>query len=282
MPRRLALPLLFCAIVAASGCATRRAETGREKVVAPAPVSQVYSEVDLAVKLATAAPPTEDMSEDACLQYEYQRHIRKLTERLVAKARVLYPDLVERGIEFQFLVAPSAQPGVLSNAGGTIIVLQGTQPMLPDATLAFVLAREIGHVIGRHHDEDSATRMMFSALTYVLFPAAALVKGLSTVLPTTVAGTAVTGAAVSYLGATALRMTYRDDHLREAERIAFRLMAESGWDLFAVADEARTVAVTGGDDTWMQELNDSLRVLDQLAYGPRRRPFRVQPGPAPG
>jgi hypothetical protein len=135
----------------------------------------------------------------------------------------------------------------------------------------------MGHIIGRHHDENSAATVMFSVLTQVLFPAAALVKGLSAVLPTTAAGTAVAASTVSYLGATALRTTYREDHLREAEQIAFRLLSESGWDLYEVAEEARRVAVMGGDETWMTELRGSLATLDQLANGPRRGPFRVAP-----
>jgi len=135
----------------------------------------------------------------------------------------------------------------------------------------------MGHVIGRHHDENSAASVMFSVLTQVLFPAAALVKGLATILPTTAIGTAATATAVSYLGATALRTTYRDDHLREAEQIAFRLMAEGGWDLYEVAEVARGLDVKNGGEAWLQELRESLQQLDRLANGPRRRPFRVAP-----
>jgi len=198
-------------------------------------------------------------------------------ERTEVTARRLYPDLEARDVKFRFEVVPSAQGGVLSNAGGTIVILQGTQSMqLPDSVMAFVIAREMGHVIGRHHDENSAATVVFSVLTQVLFPAAALVKGLSTILPTTVAGTAVTASAVSYLGASALRTTYREDHQREAEQIAFRLVAESGWDLYDVAAEASYVTVGGADADWMSELRQSLRSLDELAYGPRRKPFRVQ------
>jgi hypothetical protein len=138
----------------------------------------------------------------------------------------------------------------------------------------------MGHVIARHHDENSAATVMFSVLTQVLFPAAALVKGLSLVLPTTAAGTAMTASAVSYLGATALKTTYRPDHLREAEEIAMTLLAESGWDVFDVAGEAETVAFKEEGSTWLEELRQSLRRLDQVACGPRRHPFRVQPAPA--
>lgn len=273
MPRRFPV---FLACVAITGCAGP--DAGRSKVVVPTPVGQVYSAVDLQLRLATAQPPTADMAEDQCLQLEYQRHIRKLMERMVVTARRLYVDLDDRGVQFWFEVAPSAQAGVLSNAGGNIVILQGTQQMkLPDSVLAFILAREMAHVIARHHDENSAASVMFSVLTQVLFPAAALVKGLSAILPSTAVGTAATASAVSYVGASALRSTYRQDHLREAEEIAFRLMVETGWDLYEVAEEARGVAMTGGDETWLAELRGSLGELDQLARGPRQRPFRVGP-----
>jgi len=269
-------PLALLSCIALAGCAS--SQTGRQQVVLPTQVSEVYSEVDLQMKLVSAAAPSIEQSEDQCLSFEYQRQIRKLMEKTVVTAKRLYPDLDERGVKFRFEVAPSAQAGVFSNAGGTIVILQGTQDMpLPDSVLSYVIAREMGHVVGRHHDENSAATVMFSVLTQVLFPAAALVKGLAVVLPTTAMGTAVTASAVSYLGATALRTTYRGDHLREAEEIAFTLLAESGWDLYEVAAEASSVTVKGGDATWMEELRQSLANLDQLAYGPRRQPFRVQP-----
>jgi predicted Zn-dependent protease len=263
------------------GCAATKSQSGRQQVVVPTPVSEVYSEVDLQMKLATASPPTEEQSDDQCLQLEYQRQIRKLIERTVAVAMRLYPDLAERDIKFRFEVAPSAESGVLSNAGGTVIVLQGTQNLrLPESVLTFIVAREMGHVIARHHDENSAATVMFSVLTQVLFPAAALVKGLSVVLPSTAMGTAATASALSYLGATALKTTYRSDHLREAEEIALTLLVESGWDIFDVAGEATAVVIKEGESAWLDELRQSLSRLDLAAYGPRRYPFHVQPAPA--
>ncbi len=263
--------------VAVAGCASTASESGRQKVVVPTSVSQVYSEVDLQMKLATSAAPTPEMIEDACLMLDFQRQVRKLAEPLVVTARRLHPDLDDREITFRFDVAPSAHAGVLSNAGGNIIVLHGTQGNVPDPVLAYLLAREMGHVIGRHHDENSAASVMFSLLTQVLFPAAALVKGFAAILPTTAIGTAAAASAVSYLGATALRTTYREDHLRESEEIAFRLMVESGWDLYDVAEVANGLEVKVGDATWLLELRESLQQLDRLANGPRRRPFRVTP-----
>lgn len=274
------LPAILSAGVLA-GCAATSPQSGRQQVVVPTSVSEVYSEVDMQVKLAAASPPTEEQSEDQCLQLEFQREVRKLMERVVVTAKRLYPDLEEREIKFRFEVAPSAEAGVLSNAGGMIIVLQGTQNLrLPDAVLAYIVAREMGHVIARHHDENSAATVMFSVLTQVLFPAAALVKGLSVVLPTTALGTAATASAVSYLGATALKTTYRSDHLREAEEIALTLLADSGWDIYEVAGEAERVAIKEGESTWLDELGQSLARLDQAACGPRRQPFRVQPAAA--
>ena len=277
MPRREVFLVLAC--LALAGCATSSSQSGRSQVVVPTPVSEVYSEVDLQMKLATASAPTDEMTADLCLQFEYRRHVRGLAEGLVATAYRLYPDLAEREVNFRFEVAPSADVGVLSSAGGGIVVLQGTQASLPDPILAYILAREMGHVIARHHDENSAATVMFSVLTQVLFPAAALVKGLAAVLPSTAVGTAATATAVSYFGSTALKTTYRDEHLREAELIAFRLMAESGWDLYEVAEVSRGLDVRKGTEGWLRELRGSLQALDQVAYGPRRRPFRVVPMP---
>jgi hypothetical protein len=53
-------------------------------------------------------------------------------------------------------------------------------------------------------------------------------------------------------------------------------MAESGLDLYDIAEGTRGVVVNSGEDTWLQEMRSSLQQLDQMAYGPRRRPFRIE------
>jgi len=72
---RFATPLAALSCVALAGCATS-SQTGRQQVVVPTAVSEVYSEVDLQMKLASASPPTVDQSEDQCLRLDYQRQLR--------------------------------------------------------------------------------------------------------------------------------------------------------------------------------------------------------------
>jgi Zn-dependent protease with chaperone function len=274
---RLTAILTILASTLLGACATTSSPEGRAQIVVPTEVSAVYSEVDMRLKLVAAVDTTADApASQACQRtgcdtpYEFERKVLQTGARLSASAFRLFPDLEKRVAKFDFAVANKADSGTVSNAAGAIVVLDGVRRLgLSDEALSFVIAREMGHVIARHHDEDSATNMMFSVAAGLLFPIANLIRGVAVALPTSAAVSATTTAA-SLAGSSIARASYRGSQISEADAIALQLLTEDGSELHDVAATLDANALRG-DDRWLRELRGSYQRLDQLACGPRRQ-----------
>lgn len=277
MPMRLTAILTILASTMLGACATTSSPEGRAQIVAPAEVSAVYSEVDMRLKLVAAVDPSADAPSSLSCQrtgcdtpHEFQRKVLETGGRLSASAYKLFPDLEKRVPKFDFAVAYKADSGTVSNAAGAVVVLDGVRRMgLSDEALSFVIAREMGHVIARHHDEDSATNIIFSVAAGLLFPVSNLIRGVAVALPTSAAVSATTTAA-SLAGSSIARASYRGSQVSEADAIAMRLLAEEGNELHDVATAIDANSLRG-DDRWLRELRASHQRLDQLACGPRRK-----------
>lgn len=269
-----------------TACATSSHE-GRVQIVVPQEVSTVYSEVDMRLKLATAADAREDapaglpcLREPCDTPQEFEWKVLETGERLSESAYKRFPDLVKRIPQFDFAVAKKDDAGTLSNAAGAIVVLDGVRRLgLNDEALKFLIAREMGHVIGRHHDEDSATNIIMSVAVGLLLPMTNLFRGALIALPgsaglsattTTASATTAATTAVSLAGSTLVRASYRAEQVREADGIALQLMAGSGSELHDVADALAAVAAIPEDDRWSRDLRGSAQRLEQLACGPGR------------
>ena len=257
-------------------CATTSPE-GRAQIVAPAEVSAVYSEVDMRLKLVAAvdsgvgAPSDQSCQREGCDTLpEFERKVVEAGGRLSASAYKLFPDLEKRVPKFDFAVANKTDSGTVSNAAGAVVVLDGVRRMgLSDEALSFVIAREMGHVIARHHDEDSATNMIFSIAAGLLFPVSNLIRGAAFALPASATVSATTTAA-SLAGSSIARASYRSSQVSEADMIAVQLLADEGNELHDVA-AALDANILRGDDRWLKELRGSHQRLGQLACGPRRK-----------
>ena len=58
--------------------------------------------------------------------------------------------------QFTFGVVDKKNAGTASNGAGKVVLFRGLQHLeLRDDALSFVIAREMGHVIGEHHPEYS-------------------------------------------------------------------------------------------------------------------------------
>jgi predicted Zn-dependent protease len=267
-------------VILASGllaaCATSSRD-GRLQLVADPKLSAVYSEVDMRVKLAaTADAPADGRQDGPCAPQmvcdtrpEFERKVVEIGKQLAKAAHGQFPGLDERVAKFDFAVAGKAEAGTFSSAGGAIVVLDGVRRLgLSDEALSFVIAREMGHVIGRHHDENSATSMIFSVAAALLLPVANLIRGAEVVLTSGTAISATTTAA-SLAGSSIVRASYRGDQVREADAIAMQLLADEGHELHDVA-AALDADSLRGEDKWLEELRGSYRRVEQLACGPRR------------
>lgn len=233
---------------------------GRLQATVPASVSAVHSEVGMRLHLATLPDTLLPCTGLECrLDRAFDQRVLRLGTRLAQSAFEAYPDLTERFKQFDFVIAEKTELGSTSSAAGTVVIFRGVQRMhLDEEALAFLIAREMGHVISRHHDEDSATSILFSVLLQVLMPVANLVRG-SAALIQTASATATATTAASFLGSQLMIESYKADQLREADTIALNLLAGLGWSRTEIADSLAAGAPVAGNDRWSKDLLVSAR-----------------------
>lgn len=258
-----------------TGCAT--SPEGRTQLMAPTPLqgfSAVYSEFDMHLQLVSAADAPACQEIQCIADRAFDQRILALGRRLAVSAFRQHADLYLRFPRFEFVVADKADSGAASSAGGTVIVYRGLQRNnLDDAVLAFVLAREMSHVIAGHHDENVATSILVAVAAQILFPALNI-GGLfasgaaGAAASTAVEATALTSAA-SFLGSRAVRASYRPQQVREAEVMAMKLLAAAGWDGDEVRDKLESLRPSLSEDTgWTRELRESALYIANLMQGP--------------
>lgn len=260
---------LVCGLILA-GCST--SPQGRKQITAPLPVSHAYSEADMRIKLATASTLATPCAGVECTRNQaFDEQVQALGGRLAIVAFDNYPDLIQRVSAFQFEVAEKAEPGTASNAAGKIVVYRGVQELgLDEAGVAFLLAREMGHVIGQHHDENSATRILLSVAAGVLFPALHLFSGTAIAQQATQATsaasltTAAASTAASYVGSQAILAGLKPDQLSEADLIALGLLEKEGWHLHDVASVLNLAEDFKASGAWAEDFRVSITHLQAL------------------
>lgn len=276
MPRLL--PALFLPFLIAA-CAT--SPEGRQQLIAPAPLkgfSSVYSEFDMQMQLvtATAAPACKDT--ECVADRAFDQRILVLGRRLSDAAFRQHAELHLRFQRFEIIVADKAEPGAASSAGGTVVIYRGVQRMnLDDAVLAFVMAREMSHVIAGHHEENVFASVLVATAAQILFPAlnigSLFAGGAATAAAGSAAGsyagtTAVTSAA-SFLGSRAIRASYRPQQEREAEIIAMKLLAAAGWEGVEVSEKLESLQPSlTGDTAWTRDLREAALRIAGMMQGP--------------
>jgi predicted Zn-dependent protease len=278
--RALICPILACSLLGA--CST--SPYGRSQLIVPQSVSAVYSEVNMRLTLVTTADAKYQCAESECdASKEFELRIARLGERLADKAFEFYPDLRERIGRFEFVIVDKAEPGTTSNASGTVVIFSGTRALeLADPALAFVLAREMGHVIGRHHDENTATKIIVSVLAQVLLPVSgvfrnfALLPGASSAAAaasattaTVSTGSAAAATAASFLGAKAVIASYWPQQLAEADSVGLAVLARTGYEPQETADALAVAVPRLNQSSWPQDLRASSAHVAQIAQGPR-------------
>jgi hypothetical protein len=275
------LPLFLLFFVTA--CAT--SPEGRTQLVAPQPLqgfSAVYSEFDMHLQLVTATNAPACGEAECAADRAFDQRILALGRRLSWAAFRQHADLQLRFQRFDFLIADKADPGAASSAAGTVVIFRGVRQLnLDDAALAFILAREMSHIIAGHHDENVTTSVLIAVAAQILFPilnigtlfsgSAATTAAATTA--TTAASTAVTTTAVtsvaSFAGSRALRASERPLQVREAESIAMKLLAAAGWDGREVSDQLEALRPALLDEPdWTAELRESTRHIARRMQGP--------------
>ena len=252
--------ICFVVIVGMTLGACASSPSGRTQLTVPAPVSALYSEVHMEFSLATESNTDSPCIEECKLDHAFEQRVLRLGARLAHVAFEIYPELTERFDKFNFVVAEKVSPGSTSSAAGTVAIFRGVQKLqLSEEALAFLIAREMGYVIGRHHDEKAATGILFSVLGSVLIPGISLVSG-SAVLAQTAAATttsSVATSAASFIGSKITMDSYKLDQLREADAIALILLGVLGWNKNDIADALVANTRVMSDDAWSNDLRAS-------------------------
>ena len=239
------------------------------QMTAPASVSAVYSEANMQLSLVTAANTDAPCEGAECeLDRAFDQSVLQLGTRLAQTAFEAYPDLAQRIGKFEFIIAEKAAPGSVSSATGRVVIFRGVQKLrLDEQTLCFLIAREMGHVIGRHHDEKAATGIWFSVLAAMIMPVSSIISGSAalTQSASSAAASSAASSAASFIGSKITIASYKRDQLREADIIAMGLLDKLGLNRGDVADAPVANARVMGDDIWSKDLRTSAGDAPRLA-----------------
>jgi hypothetical protein len=258
-----------------TACAT--SPEGRSQLMAPAPLqgfSAAYSEFDMHLQMVTAADAPVCQDAQCVADRAFDQRVIALGRRLAVSAFHLHADLYLRFPRFEFIVADKAEPGAASSAGGTVIVYRELQRMsLDDAVLAFILAREMCHIVAGHHDENVAASVLVAVAAQLIFPAlniGGLFAGGAAAAGSAAGATALTSGA-SFLGSRALRASYRPTQVREAEVMSLKLLNAAGWEGEEVSDKLESLRPKLSEETsWTRELRESALNVAAMMQGPPR------------
>jgi Zn-dependent protease with chaperone function len=216
--------LCVTGIAVIAGCAVNPS-TGRNQLIASSSAQIAHANVSFALAaaaqgLAPASPcarinrsePLASATLPACPSAEttarFAHQVERIGAELATEARSLAPELFTRISAFDIGLETGVDAGTASSAGGRIALAADLAALEPtDDVVAFLIAREMGHVIARHGEEDSGARMAFSALTAMVPIGGLIVKF-----------------AASVLGSQALKTAWAERQRREADELALALL----------------------------------------------------------
>jgi Zn-dependent protease with chaperone function len=235
---------------------------------APTSISEIYSQVDLFVKLALMRARIKDAFEpeyqECAGPTPFEQRVMRLGERLAGAAYTLYPQLKARIPRFVFTVSDRLEPGIASTALGLVVVLTPVSEIsLTDDALAFAIAREMGHVISRHHEQNTATSIAFSLLTMALAPMlniGRLFALASSSASNSLAVNSVTSA-TSYASSRAVIASYGGRQRKVADGVAVRLMPLAGFDMQAVKHGRLAMCTQEPPSRWQREFDESIDAI---------------------
>ena len=243
----------------------------------PLNISDVYSNVELNLKLAAKAN-LKACSADECIaqNQQFDARVQSLGMQLSEAAFFKNPNLKNRLKAFEFSVLDKKEIGITSNASGKVVVFRGLQQLdLSDEAMNFILAREMGHIIAKHHNKNITAKLVISALASVVFPALAIASASSAAAQASTATTLMTSAAstaTSMVGSEVAIQKMKPGQLVEADEIALSLVEsavyETEWDLGVVAGSLQyDVENIAADQqsVWVKDLGKTALYLENKA-----------------
>jgi predicted Zn-dependent protease len=272
--RSVALLFLVLATIL-TGCSARQGVPVGQIPGFQAPTKQEAE----SVKMAVAQGLKQEGHAIATSGPEYQR-ARRIIDRLSAAAG-------SGGFQFPLIIADAGQDvNAMVADGKTVVVYKELMNRVPsDDELATVLAHEVGHVLGKHH-EDNGTQertnevAVGSAILGTVADVALTAVGFSAL--GTVVGN-VTEGTVNMVGMGAYALAYDRDMEYEADHIGMMLMAKAGYDpSAAIRFWAKSDEIFGGSNSFSffsthPSNSDRLDALNE--YLPIAQKYYTQPQP---
>lgn len=246
-------------LVLVSGCATHPI-TGRDQIVGLSAVQTAYANVGFALSTGAQGVTAWPLCIQECGgtddQAKFRGRVEIIGAHLETSARAVSPDLFGRIENFRIELNDGLGIGTGSSAGGRIALGSGLAALEPtDTVLAFLIAREMGHVIARHAEENSGAAILFSALG-LLIPGVNIIARF----------------AASTLGSGMLKKSWETEQQREADEIAVALLERNGLSARSVA-----LALEYGvkrsrlpDDEWGAQYQGSMQRVALIAASPPR------------
>ena len=194
----------------------------------PSLISDAVSDVDMQLRLAVKTNALE-CAADICQQNQaFDTLVQQLGTQLSDAAYAQYLTLKKSVPNFVFNVADKNEAGSTSNARSKVVIFRGLQPfVLTDEALSFVMPRGMAHVIGKHHNNNTSTKLIISALATILFPAVGIIGASSAATQATTSTTLLTSAAstaTSLLGSEVALAKMKPSQLLEADEIALKVL----------------------------------------------------------
>ena len=208
---------ILCALMLA-GCSTNPV-TGRDQIV-DLPAVQAHAQIGYVFSSGAQRIAATEACDPACQAQDkhFEAQVKRLGAQLEVAARNMSPHLYERMSSFRIEVVPDFGTATGSSASGQVVLGGSIARLEPaDDVTAFLIAREMAHVIARHDEEDSGVRIFLSAI--------------STLLPFTMIARFIASA----VGSGALTGGWAEQQRREADEIAIALLVRSGRSVASVA-----------------------------------------------
>ncbi len=247
------------ALTLLSGCAVNPI-TGREQIIALPAVQAAYANVGFALSTgaqgtAESPPCAQDCGSGGDVA-GFAARVKTIGTQLEDSARDMFPEPLARIGRFRIQVTGALGIETGSSAGGRIALGSGLAGLAPtDTVIAFLIAREMAHVIARHAEEDSGASIVTSALGMLLPWFSVAVRFVATTL-----------------GSGALQVSWAAQQQREADEIALALMERTGFPARSVALglESGVNRTRLPDNEWGMHYSESTQRVAQIAASPPR------------
>ncbi len=194
----------------------------------------------------------------------FQQQVTRIALALQNAARNLYPEQMKHVGAFDVYVGNSANLSTMSSGTGKIAINAGFAKLNPtDDWMAFVIAREMGHVVAGHHDNNAGASIVVSVLMNFIVPGSGLIN-----------------TALSFAGSQLASESGRDKQAKEADEVAMKLLEAAGYTKKSVTINLRlnTLGEEVAKNSWSATFRSSAARLTGI---PAAAPAAPAPPPWP-